>query len=279
MSPVSSPEPTPWTYGTLQAVASVLGDTHDGLTGGQIGDLLHRLNMEDPFPGITKRDRLTEAFVRRHNADGSPRRVITFITHAMDPVNYRAQPELFALRQDLLNERLAFVGLRVNDDGKIARGARAQTLDEATRIATSLRDELVRRKTHTKVLEYCSVEVLAKNHFHACLEATKSVFDRFREITGHAGDGARLVDDVMALGKSGQPVLAINSLGTTTERDEQTGLANLLKGLGGMYRNPTAHDPRLKRAITEAELLEMLTMVSMVHRRLDARIARDGQYG
>jgi uncharacterized protein (TIGR02391 family) len=272
MIDMGAPEPRPWSYGTLQAVAAVLGDTDTGLTGREIGDLLHRLGMEDPLPGVTKRDRLTEALVRRQNRDQSPKRLITFIVNAMEPIRYRDRPDLFTLRQDRLNERLAFEGLHINDEGKMARGVRAQTLDEATRIATSLRDELARRKTHSKVLEYCSVEILKKSHFHACLEATKSIFDRLREVTGRTGDGAALVDEVLSLGKTGQPVVAINALASQTERDEQTGLANLLKGLSGLYRNPTAHDPRLRRTITDAELLEVLTMVSMVHRRLDERI-------
>lgn len=258
-----------WSHGVLREVAAVLADTDHGLSGREIGDLLARLRMADPLPGVTKRDRLTEAFIARQNTDRSPKRIITFITHAMEPVRYRDRPELFTLRQDRLNERLAFVGLNVNDKGQVARGARAQTLDEATRIATSIRDELQRRKTHSDVLRYCSVEVLKRAHFHACLEATKSIFDRLRTMTGVSGDGATLVDAALSLGKSGTPALAINSLQTQTERDEQTGLANLVKGLGGLYRNPTAHDPRLSRSISDDELLEVLTMVSMVHRRLD----------
>lgn len=113
------------------------------------------------------------------------------------------------------------------------------------------------------------MEVLKRAHFHACLEATKSIFDRLRTMTGVSGDGATLVDAALSLGKSGTPALAINSLQTQTQRDEQTGFANLVKGLGGLYRNPTAHDPRLSRSISDDELLDVLTMVSMVHRRLD----------
>lgn len=265
---MAAPQPA-WSYANLKEVAAVLADTADGLTGKEIGNLLLRLGMADPLPTATKRDRLTEAFVARQNKDSNPRRIITFIVHAMEPVRYRDRPELFTLRQDRLNERLAFVGLHVNDKGQVARGTRAQTLDEATRIATSIRDELQRRKTQSEVLRYCSVEVLKRAHFHACLEATKSIFDRLRTMTGVSGDGATLVDAALSLGKSGTPALAINSLSTQTEKDEQTGLANLVKGLGGLYRNPTAHDPRLNRSVSDEELLEVLTMVSMVHRRLD----------
>lgn len=266
----SKPVQPSLSYAVLKEVAGVLADTDDGLTGGEIGDLLVRMRMEDPLPTATKRVRLAEAFVARQNADRSSKRIITFIVAAMEPVKYRDRPELFTLRQDRLNERLAFVGLRVNDEGQIARGATAQTLDEATRIATSVRDELQRRQTHPEVLKYCSVEVLKKAHFHACLEATKSVFERLRSLTGATGDGAALVDAALALGKTGTPVLAINTLQTQTERDEQSGMANLIKGLGSLYRNPTAHDPRLNRFISDAELLEVLTTISMVHRRLDS---------
>jgi uncharacterized protein (TIGR02391 family) len=181
--------------------------------------------MDDPLPKATKRDRLTEAFVERHNRDGHPQRIVTFIVTAMEPVAYRDRPELFALRQDRLNERLAFVGLHVNDAGQMARGAKAHTLDEATRVATSIRDELRRRGCHAEVLRYCSVEVLMKAHFHACLEATKSIFDRLRLMTDETDDGASLVDATLALGKSGNPLLAINALYSHTDRDEQTGLA------------------------------------------------------
>lgn len=118
-------------------------------------------------------------------------------------------------------------------------------MDEATRAATSIRDELNRRKTHPEVLCYCSLEVLKLDNFHAFLEAVKSVFDRLRKMSDEQGDGAVLVDTTLSLGKSYHPKLAINSLNTQTEHDEQFGFANLVKGLSGLYGNPTANDPRL----------------------------------
>ncbi|MFI5688215.1 hypothetical protein [Streptomyces sp. NPDC051636] len=64
-----------------------------------------------------------------------------------------------------------------------------------------------------------------------------------RQLTGEGLDGARLVDAV------------------------------LMPGQGN--RNPAAHEPRLHRTIIDEELLELLTALSMVHRRLDgARVTR-----
>jgi hypothetical protein len=36
-----------------------------------------------------------------------------------------------------------------------------------------------------------------------------------------------------------------------------------------MFRNPTAHDPRITRPVSDDELLEVLTVASLLHRRLD----------
>jgi hypothetical protein len=77
------------------------------------------------------------------------------------------------------------------------------------------------------------------------------------------------VDEVLVA----QLLVAINSRSTKTELDEQKGFANLCKGLFGMFRNPTAHDPRIERTIVDEELLGTLTAISLVHRRLDAASA------
>jgi uncharacterized protein (TIGR02391 family) len=78
----------------------------------------------------------------------------------------------------------------------------------------------------------------------------------------------------LALGQSGTPRISISPLQSLTERDEQKGFANLIKGLAGLYRNPVAHDPRLNRTVTDDELLELLTTLSMIHRRLDTAVVR-----
>lgn len=258
-----------WPEHVLEGVADVLGETNSGLTGSEIALLLERARIEDVAAGITKRHRLREALLTRQARDGAANCVIRFITEAMEPVRYREYPGLFSARQDALNEVLVFIGLRINDAGKVQRGVRAHTLTEAARHANALRTELRRRGVHPEVLRYCSNEVLERNPFHAALEAAKSVPDRLRALTGLSGDGAALVDQALALGQHGTPGLAINRLATDSERDEQRGFVNLCKGLLAMYRNPTAHDPRISRELSDDQLLESLMVISMIHRRLD----------
>ncbi len=44
---------------------------------------------------------------------------------------------------------------------------------------------------------------------------------------------------------------------------------NLVKGLFGTFRNTTAHAPKIKWSIGEQDALDILSMVLLVHRRLD----------
>jgi len=106
------------------------------------------------------------------------------------------------------------------------------------------------------------------------LEASKSVADKLRTKTGENGDGSPLVDATCSL-KSG-PRIAFNNLGTEWQRSEQTGIAMLMKGLFSTFRNPTAHAPKVLWATSRSEALDMLTLTSMLHRRLDDAVVRYG---
>lgn len=67
-------------------------------------------------------------------------------------------------------------------------------------------------------------------------------------------------------------MLAFNKLQSQAERSEHTGVMNLLKGMFGTFRNVTAHTPKISWPITEHDAMDLLTLASMLHRRLDAAI-------
>jgi uncharacterized protein (TIGR02391 family) len=257
----------------LRAVCEVLADTATGLKGSEIGRLLSECGIEDPSPGITKRDRLFDALAARQNRDRCGSNVVAFILKAMDPVRYSREPALFQQRRDELNKVLAFSGLHLKEDGKLLKGTPARTLTEAQARANNLRVALQRRNVHPDVLRFCRAELLTDNYFHAVLEAVKSVAEKIREKTGLPGDGEDLIGPALALGKTGVPMLAFNSLRTDTEQSEQKGLTNLLPGLFGAFRNPTAHAPKITWRMDEDDALDVLGIVSLLHRRLDASVA------
>jgi uncharacterized protein (TIGR02391 family) len=175
--------------------------------------------------------------------------------------------------REQMNTILAFSGMQLAEDGHLRKTDPIKTLTEAQRRAKSLYQRLAQRGAHSLVLKYCTAELLADNYFHAVLEASKGLFARLRDRTGLDTDGAELIDQALGIPKgSGTPRVAFNSLRTESERSEQRGLANLFKGVAGTFRNPTAHAPRISWSMSEQDALDLLSLVSMLHRRLDQAI-------
>jgi uncharacterized protein (TIGR02391 family) len=254
----------------LESICGVLADTSTGLTGSEIGSILARLDIPDPMPTMTKRHRLCEALAKRQAQIRSGNIVGAFIQEAMNPVRYTGNRVLFDSRRNALNIILAFCGYSLGEDGKLRlRAQPAHTLTEAEDAAGRLRSELSRRGVHPDVLKFCRPELLQENYFHAVFEATKSVADKIREKAEVDGDGSELVDRAFGIGKQAMPLLAFNSLQTETERSEHIGLMQLMKGMFGVFRNVTAHAPKVKWPISEQDALDLLTIASYLHRRLD----------
>jgi len=256
----------------LQALCDILGDTTTGLTGSEIGRYLGECSIDDPMPQMTKRHRLFGALRARQDQDNAGNAVVKFILHVMQPVRHVGNRDYFEGRRAELNAVLAFSGLSLGEDGQLRQVLTARTLSEAEARAGVLRKALVERRVHADVLKFCRAELVADNYFHAVFEATKSVADKIRQRTGLASDGAGLVDEAFGFGKTGHPRLAFNSLQTESEKSEHTGLMNLIKGVFGAFRNTTAHAPKIHWTVNEQDALDILTTVSLIHRRLDTAV-------
>lgn len=250
----------------LEAIAGALGDTDAGLKGTEIEMLIARCEMIDPGP-ITKRTRIYNAFAESQSRTGDRTRVPGFVRHAMKPARYVRNADRFEPMRTNLNFALAFAGLVVTEGGEIQAATVATTLPEAQRRANELRSDLETRGVHADVLAFCRAELVADDYFHAVQEAVKSVAAKMRVKTGLTDDGSTLVD--RALGGT-PPMIAINPLSSESERGEQRGFANLVRGTFGMFRNPTAHEPRIHWPMSKGDAQDLLTLVSLIHRRLDA---------
>jgi uncharacterized protein (TIGR02391 family) len=260
----------------LTSIAKILADTGTGLTGTQIGYLLQDCKIPDVTPQMTKWKRLFNAFVELQNKRQFGNHVIVFINRAMNPVQYTSMPHVFEQRQSELNAVLSFSGLYLGDDGKIRWAAKAQNLGEALQRANRLHAALSARKVHSDVLAFCRAELLQENFFHAVFEAMKSVAAKIRTLSGLSGDRASLVEAAFSASKGQSPVLAINALASETDIGEQRGFVSLLIGLFGTIRNPLAHNPKIEWDMSEQDALDILTTLSLAHRKLDkARRLRD----
>ena len=262
--------PPPFSASTVEMVCRALGEA---VRGHQIANLIAVLKVSEDASEArnTKWKRLFNAVAAAQNRQRDGRPLLRLVGEVMQPVRFES-PEEFEAHRVAVSERLLLSGYRVREDGKVARVPRAVTLSEAQQRADALRAELARRDVHPDVLHFCRAELVQQNYFHAVLEACKSVAEKLRDLSGAQGDGASLVDAACSL--SSGPIVAFNALATEWERSEQTGLATLLKGLFGTFRNTTAHAPKVLWATSRSDALDMLTLASMLHRRLDAATVR-----
>lgn len=250
---------------SIEAIARALGDTDEGLTNSEIDSAAMACKFPAEEAG-TKWRRVYNILVKDQNKRLDRRGILEFIRNAMRPASYVKTPERFETLRQNINRALVFEGLKLQPDGKIGKAKAAQTISDALKRAEVLKDELSIRGVHPDVLAFCRQELLADDYFHAVLEATKSLAQKLRDRSGCTEDGAALVDRALS-GK--KPLLAINRLQDESHWSEQKGFATLCKGIFGMFRNPTAHAPRVSWPMDKDDAVDIMSILSLAHRRLD----------
>lgn len=250
--------------GQLEHLARITGES---TTGSEVDRLLREARL--PTSDIsTKWRRIRDSFERVQSRDGGGNAVARFVTLALAPDRFIGDKERHGVLRRSANEVLSFAGLELRSDGSLGEVKAARTLDEAEHRADRLKAQLKARQVHHDVLEFCRSELVQENYFHAVLEAAKSVAQKIRDRTGLTDDGAELVDQAFATSEN-MPPLAFNRLENKNEVSEHRGLATMLKGFFMTFRNPTAHAPKVRWAVDEADALDMLALASMFHKRID----------
>ena len=260
---------SPFEAASLEAIARVLGHTDTGLTGSEIQHRLAECRIPDVDPQNTKWKRIHNALVAIQNEKQDGRYVVALIHKSMKPARWLGRGRAFEEKRAELNEALSLAGFELMENGELRRSEKVATVSEAEARADRLRSKLDSRGVHPDVLRFCRAELVQRNYFHAVLEACKSVAHKIRSLSGLDMDGAELCRAAFGMGKNSTPILAINSLSSETERGEQRGFLNLLVGLFGTFRNPTAHAEKIYWPIDEQDALDILTLVSLVQRKLD----------
>lgn len=259
----------PFSEADLTSIAKCIDDA---ATHAELDSLLRDVGLVEPSgrEGFSKWKRIYNALANAQNSTGTGNLAMKLIQTVLSPRRFVHRAAEFDDARARVNQFLAFRGWHLFNTGKFGRVAQASTIEEAKARADRLRSELERRQVHADVLAFCRAELLQENYFHAVLEATKSVSEKVRAKTGLTGDAGELAQKAFSLGQAGMPFLAFNSLTTDTEKSEQSGVMNLFLGMFGAFRNVTAHGPKVTWTITEVDALDLMTLVSLLHRRLDS---------
>jgi TIGR02391 family protein len=252
----------------IEKIANILGDTGKGLSGPKIHELLLDAQIEDSFQegvNLAKRKKLYDSLVNDQNKNKCSNNILQFIGFAIRRSRDLKNEEEFERLIGEVNQPLASVGYKVEEDGKFKEINVESPISDVQIKASNLKQEIEQRNGHSEIIKYCKVELLENNYFHAVLEANKGLFQRIRDLSGVKTDGNKLIEEVF----SKNPILIINNYQTNSEKNEHEGFCSLLKGLCSMFRNPTAHEPKVDWEISEQDALDILGIISYCHRRLD----------
>lgn len=251
----------------LQAICDALGESSEGLAGAEIARLLQYCSIADPQPTLLRRQRLFQALHARQEQDACANNVFRFLQLAMDPRRYTNDPELLAARRVRLNRALVYAGYEINNLNQFIPITISPAQTEAEQRAKALRTELLRRKAHADVLRCVRPDLLETGYMPVIGEAIRSLADKIRSKTGLGETSPDIVK--LAFGVEYGPVLVFNSLSSDGEKAEHRGLVHLMHGLLETFPDPDAPAGYTLHAATEADALDVLAMITYLHRRLD----------
>lgn len=251
---------------SIENLSRLIGDA---LVGTAVNRILEEAGMR-PDPTHSTKWRRIDATLRAEQARSSSGNcALLLIQKAMLPQRWVGEKSAFEDLRQALNEALVYDGLSVMPDGQLAQRPAAKTHDQAAVVSRRLRDGMVARGGHREVFAYCSAELVDGDCFAAVFEAIKGLATRVRELSGLDLDTHELV---AAAFEGSDPLLALNARRNSTELAEQRGIANLMKGLFSAFRNPPAHVAKVRWHVSEIDALDVLSTVSLIHRRLDTAV-------
>jgi len=238
----------------------------------EISELLANCGIKDITEGqVNKQDRIYHSLLNRQTQDNCANNVLQIIEKVIAPRRY-SDELIFEKHLAILNELLSYEGIELGKDGKAFKVIKARTISEAKSRAVKIKQKVHGLSIHADIIPFCEEQYLKENYFHAILEITKSVGVKLRSKSGYELDGSELVDACFGLGNDKKPMLAFNALKSSSDESEHKGFSNFIKGFYSMYRNPTAHTPKIEENYQLEELSEVLVVASIIHNRLDKTV-------
>lgn len=251
----------------LKALAKAVASNYANPSKSTINGYIKRNPPKRPIEdcGTSKTDILFAYFERIDEAG-----ILNCIQHFLDPALFIGQEDDYKSYRASVNAVLSFIGYEIDAEGRCHRIEKSKTLSDAQRRKEALIGQIEARKMHPCIIKYCRDELFENDYYSVVFESIKGIYDTIRELSRCKElDGANLIDKVFS---RREPMLLINDLKNDSEISAHIGFATLLKGLNGHFRNPAAHEVKIKWRTTEEEVLEILGIVSYVHRVLDSAV-------
>lgn len=248
---------------SIDALSKVFSDS---LVGREINNILQECNIEI-IDGSSKAKKLYSSFINYKNKYNSSNSIMNFITSVLKAVNYLFDEDnKYTELLEKVNKILITEGFQIDENNNIVEVEKVLNLNEIEKRVNSIRKKLKDRKIHSEVLKYCKEDYLRKDYYDTVFEASKSLGERVRDLSGLNTDGTELFQTAFS---RKNPLIVLNQLNTESEINEYNGLKELLLSICHLVRNPTAHTPKINWKMNEDEAIDILSIISFAHNYLD----------
>ena len=237
------------------------------MTGSTITKMFEQLNIEDNSNQSTKWRRLDFVMRESQTTYGCGNKILEIIKYVFHPTSsWFSDNNEYKSYINEINKCISFYGYEVQEDGNIHLIKSSKTRTQANERYDLLKSKLIERNIHPQILEFCTQDIVNEDYFSIIFEASKSVYDRIRKMTGINLDGNRLIYTCFDLK---YPIIIFNALKTDTEKNLYSGLKNILLSIAQIGRNPKAHTPKIYSYDSLDNCLDILNLISFSHKMLD----------
>lgn len=249
---------------SIETISRIIGDI---MTGSTISRMFENLNLPDNSNESTKWKRLNFIMWKSQIDFKCGNKVVEIIEYVFHPTSSWFISVIdYNEYMNEINKCISFYGLELKNDGKVHKITNVTTKSEANERYDLLRSKLIERNTHPMILKFCTQDIVSEDYFSIIFEASKSIYERIREMTGINLDSNNLIYSCFDLK---YPIIICNTLKTETEKNIYNGLKNILLSIGQIGRNPRAHTPKIYSYDNLDNCLDILNLISFAHRMLD----------
>lgn len=240
------------------------------MTGSQISNMVQndKISTWDTGESDTKWRRLFAMMTKPPQYEYPADPVVVILEKVFDPVRGFEDEDSFKTAKAKVNEILSLYDFKIDDSGKVVRKEDSSSSGNVEIDSSGLIKSLKQRNCHKRIISLCQNEKL-DGYYDVVFEALKDLIARISQLSGYEGSNQQVVGKALNAPKDKNPHLLLTPYLTQTEKDEQNGLADIIRGLLSAFRNPAAHETRTRWDISEQDAFDVLGMISLIHRRLD----------
>ena len=223
----------------LEHIAGIISETRSG------SEITRFFNAsgypEFVHDGSTKKWFVLNCLKTLNGRSDGPYHVVKIIEKLTDPKQYISNSDMHKKIVEDLNRALIFHSIHVNENNRVILSQEPVPSSPQNEPSDREEIELFRKlRLHLKIQEVSKKLFIDGHYAQAIFEAFKVVNNAVKEKSGiDDKDGQTLMAHVFSCSF---PVLALNSLKSQSEKDEQDGFKFLFMGAMAGIRNPKAHE-------------------------------------